>query len=116
MLFLRFQLSRTIYNKATPAKVQRPGIATLPRLGPVTAEKPKQDVQGIIAIKGMVNLSPKLEFCDMDEWLQDDICVGESSKPVSDVMGQEVARYLGAAQTDTGLISYLLLTTLQWKK
>lgn len=52
----------------------------------------------------------KLNLGDCDEFLQDIVCVGEYVKPLTDVIEQEVGRYIGASQCDTDL------TILQWWK
>ncbi|XP_046560924.1 zinc finger BED domain-containing protein 4-like [Haliotis rubra] len=60
-----------------------------------------------------LTLSPAKRICpaaDMDEWLEDVLCTGETVKPREDVVFQEVARYLGSAHTDRQL------TLLDWWK
>ena len=58
------------------------------------------------------NPSPakKPRVSDIDDWLQDIVCMGESQQPRGDIIKQEVNRYLAAAQTDTNL------TILEWWK
>ena len=94
-------------NDTISSEVQRPDLPTLPSLDPLPSQKSEEDVK-VLYVRESEPKKPKLH--DMDEWLQDVICIGESSKPVSDVIEQEVARYLGASQTDTDL------TILQWWK
>ncbi|KAK3584455.1 hypothetical protein CHS0354_005254 [Potamilus streckersoni] len=40
---------------------------------------------------------------DMDDWLQDVVCLDESQQPITDVIHKEVSRYLVAVQSDTSL-------------
>lgn len=67
----------------------------------------------MVAEPDTVNLGNKEEIhqsSDMDDWLQDVVCIGHSKKTAEEVIHLEVSRYFGAAQNDQQL------TILEWWK
>lgn len=78
----------------------------------VPSEPSNHTVQKPIYCVDVLEVSPekKRKREDTDDWFQDIMIVGESKTNITDVVHQEVARYLTSARTDTHL------TLLQWWK
>lgn len=87
-------------------EMQREPELPKPELPRMITEVESEDVEEVDG----PSKAKKLNLGDCDEFLQDIVCVGESVKPLRDVIEQEVGRYIGASQCDTDL------TILQWWK